>query len=192
MGVVYRATDTDLDREVALKIPSMHRSDATTLERFRREARAMATVSHRNLCPVYDAGEVGGKCFLSMACIRGRTLADLLLAQSPFSNIEAAAIVLKLAEAMDAAHAAGVVHCDLKSANIIMDPMHEPVITDFGLGSWCLSPVVSQTDKLSVKGQAARRTGCHLLADGRLATRFYLHCQRDFSWRCNCSSSSAN
>src|ERR1700722_10307098 len=134
MGDVYLADDTQLDRPVALKIPRFSDDrDDDLIERFYREARAAATVRHPNLCPVYDAGEIDGIHYLSMAFIEGRPLCDLLSTKKRFAPRDAATLILKLAKALNAAHTSGVIHRDLKPANIMIDSHDEPIIMDFGL-----------------------------------------------------------
>jgi serine/threonine protein kinase len=134
MGDVYLADDTQLDRPVALKIPRFSNDrDDELIERFYREARAAATVRHPNLCPVYDAGEIDGIHYLSMAFIEGRPLCDLLSTKKRFAPRDAATLILKLAKALNAAHSSGVIHRDLKPANIMIDSHDEPIIMDFGL-----------------------------------------------------------
>ncbi|MCA9071138.1 MAG: VCBS repeat-containing protein, partial [Planctomycetaceae bacterium] len=133
MGTVYLAHDTQLDRQVALKIPKIDRRDPAGIERFLREAKAMAAVHHPNLCPVHDVGEIDGQFFLTMAYIRGQTLADHLSAGVQMPPFVALEIVRKLAEAVQVAHDAGLVHRDLKPANVMIDQQQVPVIMDFGL-----------------------------------------------------------
>jgi serine/threonine protein kinase len=134
MGDVYLADDSQLDRPVALKIPRFSDDhDDELIERFYREARAAATVRHPNLCPVYDAGEIDGIHYLSMAFIEGRPLCDLLSTKKRLVPREAATLILKLAKALNAAHTSGVIHRDLKPANIMIDAHDEPIIMDFGL-----------------------------------------------------------
>jgi Tol biopolymer transport system component/predicted Ser/Thr protein kinase len=131
MGSVYLAHDQELDRDVAIKFPIFDDQPdrrADSIERFRREARAMATLRHPNLCPVYDVGEHDGRHFLTMAYIQGKTLAGGRLAQDDVIRIGAV-----IADAVQAAHEAGIVHRDLKPANVMIDSRGEPVIMDFGL-----------------------------------------------------------
>ena len=132
MGTVYLAFDTRLDREVALKI--CHVSENTTaLERFRREAKAAATLSHPNLCPVYEYDVRDGIAYLTMAFIEGQTLREVLAERGTLPPDEAVRMVVKLARAMQSAHDAGVIHRDLKPANIALNRKGEPIILDFGL-----------------------------------------------------------
>ncbi len=134
MGTVFLAMDTQLEREVALKIPQFESDDDhELLERFYREARAAATLNHPNLCPVHDVGEVDGIHYLTMAFIEGRSLSDLVRPGEPLAADEAVAIVQKLALGMAEAHEKGIVHRDLKPSNISMNQRGEPVVMDFGL-----------------------------------------------------------
>ena len=133
MGSVYLARDRELDRLVALKVPRFTGDTPPSLERFRREARAAATLDHPNICAVYDVGEVAGVQYLTMAYVEGHPLSDLLQAGSPLPERPAADLIRKLALALDEAHRHGVVHRDLKPANVMINRRHEPVITDFGL-----------------------------------------------------------
>ena len=134
MGVVYLAQDTRLDRQVALKIPRFDSDGKLRLiERFRREARVMASVQHRNLCPIINVDEQDGRHYLTMAYIDGKPLSQLIRNGSSFSSSQIAEWIHKLAMALDAAHCAGVVHRDLKPANVIIDQSGEPILMDFGL-----------------------------------------------------------
>jgi len=134
MGRVYLAHDQQLDRRVALKVPRFAGDDdADLVERFYREARAMATVHHPNLCPVYDVGQIDGRHFLTMAFIEGESLAQYLRRSGRLAPAQAAELLRKVAAALDKAHLAGIVHRDLKPANIMLTSEGEPVIMDFGL-----------------------------------------------------------
>ena len=136
MGSVYLAEDTTLGRPVALKIPLFGAEEsAEGRERFYREARAAATLDHPYLCPVYDVGEIDGKLYLTMAYIEGKSLAESLRGEG-LPPRQVAALVGKLALALEAAHARGVIHRDLKPANVMIKASgqrREPVIVDFGL-----------------------------------------------------------
>jgi serine/threonine protein kinase len=132
MGAVYLARDTRLDRDVALKVCTLA-DNATALERFRREARAAASLSHQHLCPVYEFDVRDGIAYLTMAYVEGPTLSTWAAKRGGLSQRDAARLVAKLALAMQVAHDGGVVHRDLKPANVIINQKGEPVILDFGL-----------------------------------------------------------
>src|SRR5438552_2132529 len=134
MGSVYLAHDSQLDRKVALKVPHFDPEDGSrVLERFYREARAAATLEHANLCPVFDVGEINGRHYLTMAYVEGRPLSDFIRADKPLPEKQVAALIRKLALALQEAHAKRVVHRDLKPTNIMINRRKEPVILDFGL-----------------------------------------------------------
>jgi predicted Ser/Thr protein kinase len=133
MGAVYLAHDTQLDRKVALKVPHLTSTDPQVLRRFLQEARAAATIEHPNICPVYDVGEVGGRHYVTLAYIEGQPLSKLARGETRLPQAQVAALVRKLALALDEAHKKGVIHRDLKPANIMINQRREPVIMDFGL-----------------------------------------------------------
>ena len=134
MGSVYLAYDPSLQRPIALKIPKFSdEANPDMRDRFLREARSAATLRHANICPVYDVGRVDGVHYITMAYIEGRTLAEELRAGRTFTPREIATVVRKLALALGKAHAAGVIHRDLKPGNIMLDAEGEPVLMDFGL-----------------------------------------------------------
>jgi predicted Ser/Thr protein kinase len=133
MGSVYLADDTDLDRRVALKVPRLSYADDPLVERFLREARAVATLHHPNVCEIHDAGEVGGVPYLTMAYIDGRPLSDRVREGQPLPQREAAALVRELAEALAYVHRQGVIHRDIKPGNVMLTPEGRPVLVDFGL-----------------------------------------------------------
>ena len=134
MGVVYLADDTQLERQVALKIPFFDdKPGSDAIGRFYREAKAMATLSHPNLCPIYDVGDINGVHFLSMAYLEGHPLSDYLKQSRRQPNRQIATVIRKLALALQSAHDAGIVHRDLKPDNILIRKDNEPVVTDFGL-----------------------------------------------------------
>ena len=134
MGTVYLAHDTKLDRPVALKVPHFTSDDGPDiLERFAREARAIATLSHPNICPVYEFDQINGIHYLAMEFIEGRPLSDYVQKDKPAPHRRVAAVVRKLALALEEAHQRKVIHRDLKPSNIMMNQRNEPVIMDFGL-----------------------------------------------------------
>jgi len=134
MGAVYLAHDTQLDRQVALKVPRFSPKDGPhVLQRFLREARAAATIQHPNLCPVYDAGEIDGVHYMTMAYIEGHLLSEYIRPGKRQPERQTAGIVRKLALALHEAHTRGIVHRDLKPANVFVNQRGEPVIVDFGL-----------------------------------------------------------
>jgi serine/threonine protein kinase len=122
MGSVYLAHDTQLDRPVALKVPRFAaEAGSDAFERFRREARLAATLSHPNICPVYDVGQIEGIHYATMAFIDGKPLSDLLSGPRPLPERSVAAVVRKLAQALQEAHAHGVIHRDLKPSNVMIN-----------------------------------------------------------------------
>jgi hypothetical protein len=132
-GTVYRAYDPTLDREVAVKVPHAGRLPSPqTAERFIREARAPAQLRHPHIVPVFEAGVDGDRLYIASALIEGHTLAEAIDAGPPHPR-EAARIAAELAEALDYAHARGVIHRDVKPANILLDAEGCTSLTDFGL-----------------------------------------------------------
>lgn len=168
MGVVYRARDANLDRDVALKLiaPSLA-DDPGFRARFATEARAAAAVDHPNVLPVFEAGDDGGELYLAMRLVEGTDLKAVLSRESRLSATRTAAIVAQIAAALDAAHARGLVHRDVKPANALLagegDREHV-YLTDFGLtrladqGARVTNPgqVVGTADYIAPEQIAAR------------------------------------
>jgi YVTN family beta-propeller protein len=134
MGVVYRALQLDLDRPVALKlIAPQLAEDASFRERFGRESRAAASIDHPNVIPIYYTGEHEGTLYIAMRYVEGSDLRTLVRAEGRLDPGRAAYIVNQVASALDAAHARGIVHRDVKPANVLLGAGDHAYLTDFGL-----------------------------------------------------------
>ena len=134
MGVVYRARQLSLDRQVALKViaPSLMQDDAIR-RRFLRESKVAASIDHPNVIPIYYTGEEGGVAFIAMRYVPGDDLRTLVRREGALPPRRAVAIVSQVAAALDAAHAAGLVHRDVKPANVLLGQADHAYLTDFGL-----------------------------------------------------------
>ena len=135
MGVVYRALQLDLDRPVALKlIAPQLAEDPDFRERFVRESRAAASIDHPNVIPIYYTGESDdGALYIAMRYVEGSDLRTLVRAEQRLDPARAAYIVSQVARALDAAHARGIVHRDVKPANVLLGANDHAYLTDFGL-----------------------------------------------------------
>ena len=137
MGIVYRATHIALKRDVAMKVISPRVAvDEQFRERFRREAEAAASIQHPNVVPVYDAGEEDGFLYVTMRFVEGVDLAELLRFEGQLAPDRAVQLIAQVAGALDAAHQLGVIHRDVKPANVLIEgqgPAEHALLTDFGL-----------------------------------------------------------
>ena len=151
MGVVYAAMDEKLHRPVAVKTIRDAGADTAARERFWREARAAATVSHPNICQLYDIAEDGDQLFLVMELLEGQPLSEKLQAGS-VSPHDARSLLLPVLEALEALHARGIVHRDLKPSNVFVTSYGVKLL-DFGLARPVAGDVAATAPDLTLAGQ---------------------------------------
>ena len=149
MGAVYKATDRELDRFVALKVIRRElASNSAILARFKQELLLSRQVTHRNVIRIYDLGDADGVKFITMEFVEGEDLRSLIREKKKFSPEEAVEVIQQVCQALDAAHSVGVIHRDLKPQNIMQDPTGRILVMDFGLARTVEGDGMTQTGAL--------------------------------------------
>jgi serine/threonine protein kinase len=152
MGVVYRAEDLKLGRQVAIKVLPAGQASEEAVQRFRREARTASSLNHPNICTIHGFDEEGGQCYLVMELLDGEPL-DQRLNGQPLDLRELLDIAIPVADALDAAHAEGVLHRDIKSANIVITRRGQVKVLDFGLAKLAADRRQSHSEVIETRAQ---------------------------------------